>query len=202
MTTHYPEVKSYAERHEEIVNARMEFDRENLKPLYRMEIGKSGDSCALYIAKRLGMPGDMLYTAAMEAYGEVREVLVNELELKKETQWKKEFVPSIQKMKETERKPLMPVFTRGDSVTVLPEGTIGIVVVPEDERGNVLVQVKGEKITVNQKRLKLKVAASELYPEDYDFSIIFDTVENRKARHKMGKGYQGDLTVTWDAKIL
>ena len=105
-------------------------------------------------------------------------------------------------MKETERKPLMPVFTRGDSVTVLPEGTIGIVVVPEDERGNVLVQVKGEKITVNQKRLKLKVAASELYPEDYDFSIIFDTVENRKARHKMGKGYQGDLTVTWDAKIL
>ena len=193
VTTHYPE---------EIVNARMEFDRENLKPLYRMEIGKSGDSCALYIAKRLGMPGDMLYTAAMEAYGEVREALVNELELKKETQWKKEFVPSIQKMKETERKPLMPVFTRGDSVTVLPEGTIGIVVVPEDERGNVLVQVKGEKITVNQKRLKLKVAASELYPEDYDFSIIFDTVENRKARHKMGKGYQGDLTVTWDAKIL
>ena len=202
VTTHYPEVKSYAARHEEIVNARMEFDRENLKPLYRMEIGKSGDSCALYIAKRLGMPGDMLYTAAMEAYGEVREALVNELELKKETQWKKEFVPSIQKMKETERKPLMPVFTRGDSVTVLPEGTIGIVVVPEDERGNVLVQVKGEKITVNQKRLKLKVAASELYPEDYDFSIIFDTVENRKARHKMGKGYQGDLTVTWDAKIL
>ena len=72
-------------------------------------------------------------------------------------------------------------------MTVLPEGTIGIVVVPEDERGNVLVQVKGEKITVNQKRLKLKVAASELYPEDYDFSILFDTVSNRKLRRQMEK---------------
>ncbi len=198
VTTHYPEVKSYAARHEEIVNARMEFDRENLKPLYRMEIGKSGESCALYIAKRLGMPGNMLRTAAEEAYGEVKEELAEELELEQEIRWKKEFAPSIQKRKEMGRKPLMPVFTRGDSVTVLPEGTIGIVVVPEDERGNVLVQVKGEKITVNQKRLKLKVAASELYPEDYDFSIIFDTVENRKARHKMEKGYQGDLMITWD----
>ena len=35
--------------------------------------------------------------------------------------------------------------------------------------------------------MKLHVAAAELYPEDYDFSIIFDTVENRKLRHQMGK---------------
>ena len=29
------------------------------------------------------------------------------------------------------------------------------------------------------------MAATELYPEDYDFSIIFDSVENRKKRHDM-----------------
>jgi hypothetical protein len=43
---------------------------------------------------------------------------------------------------------------------------------------------------VNHKRLKLHVPASELYPEDYDFSIIFDTVANRKARHLMGKRHE------------
>ena len=48
---------------------------------------------------------------------------------------------------------------------------------------------------VNHKRLKLFVAASQLYPKDYDFSIIFDTVENRKARHKMGKGHQEGLII-------
>ena len=56
------------------------------------------------------------------------------------------------------------------------KGEIGIVVRPADQTGNVLVQVKREKRLVNQKRLKLKVRASELYPEDYDFSIVFDSV--------------------------
>ena len=201
LTTHYPEVKTYADKYEEIVNARMAFDRENLKPMYRMEIGKSGDSCALYIAKRLGMPGNMLFTAAKEAYGEVKESLAEELELQDKEMLVKEFVPSIVKLKTTTViKPFVPIFTRGDSVTVLPEGAIGIVVKPDDEKGNVLVQIKGEKMLINQKRLKLKVAAAELYPEDYDFSIIFDTVENRKARHKMGKGYQGDLMITMDSE--
>lgn len=32
-------------------------------------------------------------------------------------------------------------------------------------------------------------AATELYPEDYDFSIIFETVENRKKRHDMQRKY-------------
>lgn len=51
---------------------------------------------------------------------------------------------------------------------------------------NVLrVQLQGKKIWINHKRVKLLVAAEELYPEDYDFSIIFDSVENRKLRHKM-----------------
>ena len=69
VTTHYPEVKTYAQKEEGIVNARMSFDKENLKPLYQMVIGEAGESCAFYIAGRLGMPGSMLRRAAMEAYG-------------------------------------------------------------------------------------------------------------------------------------
>ena len=64
VTTHYPEVKEYANRYEEILNARMAFDRDSLRPLYMLEIGKAGDSCALYIAKRLGVPAKMLQIAA------------------------------------------------------------------------------------------------------------------------------------------
>lgn len=198
VTTHYPEVKTYAARYNEIENARMAFDRENLKPLYRMEIGKSGESCALYIAKRLGMPGDMLMTAAKEAYGGVKEELVVELDLQKDaiSNIRKTHVPSIIKIKKNSHiQPYIQVFNRGDSVTILPEESIGIVVCPDDEKGNVLVQIKGKKITINKKRLKLKVEASQLYPEDYDFSIIFDTVENRKARHDMERKHTGDLTI-------
>ena len=87
------------------------------------------------------------------------------------------------------------VFSRGDSVSVESTGEPGIVVKPADLMGNVLVQVKGEKRMVNYKRLKLRVKASQLYPEDYDFSIIFDSVKTRKARHDMDRKYQKDLEI-------
>lgn len=60
VTTHYPEVKDYADKTEGIINARMTFDKETLKPTYQMVIGEAGESCAFYIADRLGMPNEML----------------------------------------------------------------------------------------------------------------------------------------------
>lgn len=70
VTTHYPEVKEYAKEAEHVVNARMTFDRETLRPTYQMIIGEAGESCAFYIAGRLGMPEEMIRTAVRRAYGE------------------------------------------------------------------------------------------------------------------------------------
>ena len=70
VTTHYPEVKEYATKAEDIVNARMAFDKETLCPTYQMIIGEAGESCAFYIADRLGMPVEMLKVAIRAAYGE------------------------------------------------------------------------------------------------------------------------------------
>ncbi len=201
VTTHYPEIKEYANRCPEVQNARMEFDRESLRPLYRLRVGEAGESCALYIAKQLGFPSEMLRTAAREAYGEKSNEVVASLKIETgEQKLKKVSAPCIRRaVKGVETLEMKQRFGRGDSVTVLPEKQIGIVVNPADERGNVLVQVKGEKLSVNQKRLRLKVSASQLYPEDYDFSIIFDSVENRKARHKMGKRHQEGLEIRIDS---
>ena len=239
VTTHYPEVKTYAEREEGIVNARMTFDRENLKPLYRMVIGEAGESCAFYIVERLGMPASMLRRAAREAYGEegCRECIRKEgAEEQKERRrrdtgrdsrkalgdgecreeylaaeaeredgacapdqqpesgfspegLKKEFVPRIERTRSGASKKQTASFRRGDSVMVYPDRKIGIVCEPVNDKGVLRVQLPGKKIWINHKRVKLQVAAEELYPEDYDFSIIFDTVENRKLRHQMERKY-------------
>ena len=187
VTTHYPEVKEYAKRHDELLNARMAFDRDSLKPLYKMEIGKSGESCAIYIAKHLGIPNEMLKMAAEEAYGRNADEVVEELSL-----WKEDGGISKVRGPRIKKRPVVKAeashgyaYARGDSAMVLPEGVIGIVAEPADKAGDVLVQIKKEKRLVNHRRLKLKVAAAELYPADYDFSIIFDTVETRKKRHDM-----------------
>lgn len=70
VTTHYPEVKEYAAQADSIVNARMAFDKETLRPTYQMVMGEAGESCAFYIADRLGMPAEMLKVAIGAAYGE------------------------------------------------------------------------------------------------------------------------------------
>ncbi len=197
-TTHYPEVKSYAKEAEGITNARMAFDKETLRPLYRMEIGEAGESCALYIAKRLGMPDSMIRRARRYAYGE-QEGLWEEGQdaLKERAGHLNLNGPKIEKLKKTavNKNVMEKKFTIGDSVFVYPDKKKGIVCRPVNDKGILQVQMPDKKIWVNQKRVKLLVAAEELYPEDYDFSIIFDTVENRKARHKMEKGYQEGLEI-------
>ena len=88
-------------------------------------------------------------------------------------------------------------FRLGDSVMIYPDRKIGIVCRPADDRGVLQVQMPDKKIWINHKRVKLYIKAEELYPEDYDFSILFDTVENRKLRHRMEKGHieGGEITV-------
>lgn len=200
VTTHYPEVKEYADRYEDVVNARMEFDRDSLKPLYRLRVGEAGESCALYIAKQLGFPDKMLISAAKEAYGEKSEALIHAMKLKENSRkLERTHAPRIERAAVIKSNmDIMQKFSRGDSVTILPDGKIGIVAKPADKNGNVLVQFRNEKLLFSHKRLKLKVAASELYPEDYDFSIIFDTVEVRKARHEMGRHHVEGLEIEVD----
>lgn len=197
VTTHYPEVKEYADRYGDVQNARMEFDRDSLKPLYRLKVGEAGESCALYIAKRLGFPDKMLASAAREAYGERSEALIQNMHLHGgSSRLEKLHAPRIEKAAVVrDSMDAVRKFTRGDSVTILPDEKNGIVVKPADKNGNVLVQLRNEKMLISHKRLRLKVAAAELYPEDYDFSIIFDTVEVRKARHKMGKHHMEGLEI-------
>ena len=194
VTTHYPEVKEYAEKTEHIVNARMTFDRETLMPTYKMVIGEAGESCAFYIADRLGMSKEMLSTAVEAAYG--KDAVDNykfkkaEAEDQDESKRRKEPSERITKIKKPKKNAKLDVeYKLGDSVMVYPDKKIGIVCEPANEKGVLRVQVAGKKIWINHKRVKLHVRAEELYPEDYDFSIIFDSVENRKLRHDMGRKF-------------
>jgi dsDNA-specific endonuclease/ATPase MutS2 len=198
VTTHYPELKKYAGSRPECVNARMAFDRQSLMPLYRLEIGEAGESCALYIAERLGMPGRILERARRAAYGNSTEKPGSAEMQTGPAVIKPEGPPQIIRQKETrsDKPPRSSLFNLGDSVIVYPGREIGIVCARDNGKGEIGVQIKKKKHLINHKRLKLHVPASELYPEDYDFSIIFDTVANRKARHILDKRHEpGNVVV-------
>lgn len=193
-TTHYPEVKAFANMREGLTNARMAFDRQNLRPLYRLEVGEAGESCALYIAKRLGMPEHILTNAGKTAYGAPGPAAVTPADFV-EAPERRARASAPRVVREQPKKAASEEALRfqiGDSVIVYPEKETGIVYALANEMGEIGVQVKKEKKLVSHKRVKLRIPASELYPDDYDFSIVFDTVANRKARHLMGKRHVED----------
>ncbi len=66
VTTHHPELKAYAHAMPGVANASAEFDLETLRPTYHLTIGLPGRSNALSIAKRLGMPDEIIASAKSE----------------------------------------------------------------------------------------------------------------------------------------
>lgn len=67
ITTHYANLKQFADRKETVVNAAMRYDVDALEPLYELEIGKPGSSFALEIAQKIGLPKAVLESAKKKA---------------------------------------------------------------------------------------------------------------------------------------
>lgn len=197
-TTHYSEIKEFADQHEGFINGSMEFDLNSLKPTYKLHIGKGGESQAFAIALKLGMHPKLIQRAHEITYKEKKVYLdeeVNSTDLRE--QEKQIIVNRYQQRakKHAVTKEKLPVFAQGDNVVISPDNLIGIVYKGPDDQGNYLVQVKGEKKAYNHKRLKLKIAASELYPEDYDFDIIFESVETRKNKKLLSRKHVDGVTI-------
>ncbi len=55
VTTHYANLKYFAEKRDDIMNGAMEFDQEKISPTYRLQVGKPGSSYAFEIASTVGL---------------------------------------------------------------------------------------------------------------------------------------------------
>ena len=64
ITTHYQNLKHFAEDHDHVVNGAMLYDRHEMRPLFQLQIGQPGSSFAIEIARKTGLPEEVINDAS------------------------------------------------------------------------------------------------------------------------------------------
>ena len=64
ITTHYQNLKEYAQDTPGIINGAMLYDRQQMQPLFQLRIGNPGSSFAIEIARKIGIPEDVIAEAS------------------------------------------------------------------------------------------------------------------------------------------
>ena len=174
-TTHYGEIKDYSHNHPDFENAAMEFKKETLEPLYKLTIGKTGDSNALYISKKMGISDSIIERT--RTYIENKDYNYATIKESKK-----------KKVKEVESEEKYYDFSVGDKVLLLDKNDSVIIYKGRDEFNNVVVLYDKEFIEVNYKRVKIELKAEELYPEGYDLNQLFVSYKDRKLERDIERG--------------
>ncbi|OOB79361.1 MAG: mannonate oxidoreductase [Epulopiscium sp. Nuni2H_MBin003] len=173
-STHYGEIKNFSLMHPDFENAAMKFDPNTLEPLYQLVIGTSGESNALFISKKMGISSHILERA--EKYIATKQY---NLELIMESKIRTEEIKS-----ET----INVYYTKGDKVLLTELDQEAIIYKPQDDLGNVVVFIDGQMQTVYEKRVKLLIPATELYPDEYNLDSLFIDFKTRKFEKDIARG--------------
>jgi DNA mismatch repair protein MutS2 len=64
ITTHYQNLKHYAENNDGVINGAMLYDRHLMQPLFKLSIGRPGSSFAIEIARKTGLPEEVISDAS------------------------------------------------------------------------------------------------------------------------------------------
>lgn len=64
ITTHYQNLKHFADSHEGVVNGAMLYDRHKMQALFQLQIGQPGSSFAIEIARKIGLPEQVIHDAS------------------------------------------------------------------------------------------------------------------------------------------
>ncbi|MCB0496074.1 MAG: Smr/MutS family protein [Cyclobacteriaceae bacterium] len=104
ITTHYGNLKTFAEKTNGVINGAMRFDMQHLEPEYALELGRPGSSFALELAQKSGVQGEVI-RSAKEKLGAGQldiEKLLNKLERQKQELTEREKKLKLQEVKATQ----------------------------------------------------------------------------------------------------
>ena len=177
VSTHYGEIKEYSEKNPRFVNASMDFNPETLEPLYKLIIGKSGESNAYWILGNIGFDRKILERAQEISKGNMADI---KLSMKKQAFRKKKKTNSFQSSDEK--------FGQGDRVQMVQTGEEAIVYEYDQFADKVTIFKNEEYSKVNRNQIRIIFKSEVLYPDGYDMSQLFTKFRERKLERDIQKG--------------
>lgn len=174
-STHYGEIKAYSETHPDFMNAAMQFDPDTLEPKYRLLIGQSGDSNALFIARKMKLPEKILKQASRYMHDKTYD---------------QSLLDSSRLTRDVVRPVVEPdqVLYKGDRVRLLETNQIGLVYAMDESLRQVTVYVDGTFSDHPLRRVRREAKALDLYPAGYDLETLFVDYRDRKEAHDFARG--------------
>ena len=100
ITTHYTNLKFYASNSSRVVNGAMLFDVQNIRPMFRLEIGLPGNSFAFELARKMGLPESIVHGAEERAG---KDYVAVERNLRRIARNKRELEERLVKVKAADR---------------------------------------------------------------------------------------------------
>ncbi len=199
-STHYGEIKTFASEHPGFVNGSMGFDLETFKPMFKLTVGKAGESNGLLIAKRLGMPMSII-DRAMSIIGEERvlpkvdvvlpvvhiEAVKEVVSVPHKVMEPSAEIAALLKIKPESELEVRP-YAIGDRVKIPFMNETGMVSELMNNRGELEVMIRDKRVKISEKRVQPYIQKESLYPENYDFDLILKSKEYRKKNKLIEKG--------------
>ncbi len=100
ITTHYSNLKFFASSSKGVLNGGMQFDVQNIKPLFKLETGTPGSSFAFELARKIGLPAEVVKIAEEKAGNDFVDM---ERHLKKIARNRRAWEERLAKIKSTDR---------------------------------------------------------------------------------------------------
>lgn len=172
-TTHYGEVKRFAQEHEDFIPAAMAFDQESLSPLYRLIVGQVGESQALWIAQKMNLSATVLEKA---------QQYIDKAPFKTTRESFSQQPKAVAKKIEA-----LILYQKGDRVEWTENKKVGLVY-QDDGQEEVQIFVEGQRVDVLRRRIRLLARREELYPQDYDLEQLFTDFHERKQERDLLRG--------------
>jgi len=194
VTTHYGNLKRFAESHNGIQNAAMQFNPSSLTPTYQIDVGVPGRSYAFEIARNVGVPEEILEDASSRIEG--KELQTESLLLRLEAQ--REELEAVLKENREKNQELKTLLGKNRDRIVKIQAEEGKILGEAQKRAQALIDAANAKIEQTIREIResqaekertkeLRKALSEMLPEpniaqsselvDEDGDVEFESAE-------------------------